>query len=142
MTQHPGALLSCQSIAGAAGVAYTLGASDVGHTIRVHEEASNSWGLGAIDSAPTAIVRAKPNPGTVAGSVRNAKTGAGITNAAVDCGSGYSTTTASGGKYSIPNVPAGDHTCTASATGYQSKTQIVRVYAGQTTTATFSLARQ
>jgi len=37
----------CSPIAGASGPAYTLGAGDVGHTIRVTEAASNDGGVGA-----------------------------------------------------------------------------------------------
>ena len=120
-------------------------ASDVGHTIRVRETATatNPYGQGAIDSTPTAVVTAKPKPGTITGTVSNAKTGAGIVNASVNCGSGYSTKTASKGAYSIPNVAPATYSCTAGASGYNpSKPKDVTVSDGQRATADFSLARQ
>ncbi len=122
---------------------YTLVAADVGHTIRVRETATNAYGQTAITSAATAVVTAKPKPtpGTITGTVRNAKTGTVIAKAGVSCGSGYSAKTTSGGNYSIANVPPGGYACTASASGYRSSTQTVTVSAGQTATANFSLAR-
>ncbi len=63
----------------------------------------------------------------------------GIGDATVDCASGGSATTASDGLYSITNVPAATYACTASATGYRSKSQTVTVTSGQTTTANFAL---
>ena len=110
----------------AIGATYTLTASDVGHTIRVRETATatNPYGQGAVDSTPTAVVTAKPKPGTITGTVSNAKTRAGIANASVNCGSGYSTKTASKGAYSIPNVTPGSYNCTASANGYRASTQM------------------
>ncbi len=49
---------SCSRIPGATGRRYTLGASDVGHTIRVQEAASNAAGSGApATSAATAPVQ-------------------------------------------------------------------------------------
>jgi uncharacterized delta-60 repeat protein len=133
---------NCLDIAAAAATTYTLVAADVGQTIRVRETATNAYGQTSVASAATAVVTATPTPGGIVGTVRNTKTGAVITNAAVDCGSGYSTTTAGGGKYSIPKVPSGGYACTASASGYRSSTQSVTVSASQTTTANFSLARQ
>jgi uncharacterized delta-60 repeat protein len=131
---------SCVYIA--TGSTYTLTGSDVGHTIRVRETATNYWGHDAVDTSATAVVTAKPQPGKIAGTVRNVRNGARIAKASVNCGSGYSAKTTSSGDYSIVNVAPGTYTCTASASGYQASTMNpVVVSAGQTTTANFSLAR-
>ncbi len=53
---------SCSEIAGATGPAYTLSASDLGHTIRVQVTASNEAGSSAAVSAATASVEAPPPP--------------------------------------------------------------------------------
>lgn len=48
---------NCAAIPGATGQSYTLAATDVGHTVRVQETASNSAGPGSpASSAPTAVV--------------------------------------------------------------------------------------
>src|SRR5262249_13953987 len=53
---------SCTAIAGATGPSYTLAPSDVGHTIRLVETASNAAGAGQpASSAPTAVVVAGPS---------------------------------------------------------------------------------
>ena len=73
---------NCSAISGAAQSTYTLGAGNVGHTIRVQEAASNPAGTGAtVVSAPTAVV----SPA----SILSAST------AAVSLGSILSTSTAS-----------------------------------------------
>jgi len=52
---------SCSAIQGATGQSYVLGASDVAHTIRVQEIASNAAGSGApVTSAPTTLVGPAP----------------------------------------------------------------------------------
>jgi PKD domain-containing protein len=54
---------SCAPIGGATAQTYTLGAGDVGHTIRVTETASNSAGTGGpVQSLPTAAITALPPP--------------------------------------------------------------------------------
>jgi hypothetical protein len=56
-----GAGNNCQAIAGATAQTYTLASTDVGHTIRVQETASNAEGTGTpAVSAPTAVVQAAP----------------------------------------------------------------------------------
>ncbi|MDQ3646333.1 MAG: S8 family serine peptidase [Actinomycetota bacterium] len=79
------------------------------------------------------------DPGSIAGKVFNTKTKAGISGASVNCGTGGSTTTTSTGSYSLPSVPPGSYTCTASATGYKPKSLTVTVSSGATTTADFAL---
>jgi hypothetical protein len=54
---------SCQAISGATGQSYTLASSDVGHTIRVIETASNAGGVSApASSAASGVVLAPPAP--------------------------------------------------------------------------------
>jgi hypothetical protein len=53
-----------------------LAAADVGRTIRVRETATNPYGQNSVASAPSAVVTAKPKPGAIVGTVRNAKNGA------------------------------------------------------------------
>jgi hypothetical protein len=56
---------ACAAIAGATGQTYTLGATDVGSTIRVFEEAVNTGGNSAPrSSAATGVVQALPPPST------------------------------------------------------------------------------
>ncbi len=82
-------------------------------------------------------------PGTIAGTVTDAKTKAGIGRANVDCGAGGKAHTATDGPYRISNVLVGTYTCTASATGYLAKSQKnVIVNSNQTTTANFTLHKQ
>jgi len=131
---------NCLDIPGASAATYVAVASDVGHTMRVRVTATNAYGRSSIESGATTATKAKP--GTIAGAVRNQKTGAAIAGASVTCTSGYSSKTGSTGSYSIPNVPPGSYTCTAAATGYRPTPRTVAVSAGQTATANFSLARQ
>jgi hypothetical protein len=61
--------LSCSAIAGATGSSYALVASDVGHTIRVEETASNAVGDGKpATSASTAVVSGLSPPPAAVGS--------------------------------------------------------------------------
>jgi alpha-tubulin suppressor-like RCC1 family protein len=53
---------NCGAITGAAAQAYTLGANDIGSTIRVQETASDAGGSASAASAPTAIIQAAPGP--------------------------------------------------------------------------------
>ena len=50
-----------------------------------------------------------------------------------------SATTGSDGRYTIASVPVGSYSCTASASGYSSKTSSATVSDGQTTTLSFAL---
>ena len=80
------------------------------------------------------------SPGTIAGSVTGSgKSKNGISGASVNCGSGGSGTTGSDGRYTISNVTPGTYTCTASATGYQSKSGNTTVNSGQTSALSFAL---
>lgn len=79
------------------------------------------------------------DPGTISGTVTNQQGGAAISGATVSCGSAGTATTASNGTYSLTGVPAGGYSCTASASGFGSKSQQVSVVSGTTTTANFGL---
>lgn len=79
------------------------------------------------------------DPGSIAGTVTNQKTKAAISGATVDCGAAGTATTSSNGSYSLTGVPAGGYSCTASASGYKSKSASVTVSSGVTTTANFAL---
>lgn len=82
------------------------------------------------------------DPGAIAGKVTDGRSKAAISGATVDCGTAGSATTDSTGNYSITNVTPSTYTCTASASGYRSKSQNVTVNSGQTTTANFALRPQ
>ncbi|MBW3657130.1 MAG: S8 family serine peptidase [Actinobacteria bacterium] len=79
------------------------------------------------------------DPGAITGTVTVHRSGAAIPGATVDCGSAGSATTAGDGGYTISDVTAGSYSCTASATGYRSRSSSVTVSSGQTTTANFVL---
>lgn len=93
--------------------------------------------LGAAAAPPPAA-----EPGAIAGTVTDAQSKGGIGSAKVDCVSAGTATTGPSGGYAIATVPAGTHGCTASASGYKSKTSQVTVNSSQTTTADFALQRQ
>jgi hypothetical protein len=78
--------------------------------------------------------------GTVTGTVVDATTAAAIQGAVVSVVGGGSGTTDASGMYSIPDVPAGDVTLNASATGYASATLVVTVPDGGSATANFALS--
>ena len=78
-------------------------------------------------------------PGTIAGTVTDARTKSGITGASVVCGPAGSATTGTGGSYTIGNVAASTYECTASASGYRSKTSTVTVSPATTSTLDFAL---
>ncbi|HVL89090.1 MAG TPA: S8 family serine peptidase [Actinomycetota bacterium] len=88
--------------------------------------------LGSGDTTP-------PAPGGIAGTVTDQQAKTPLGGATVDCGTGGTATTASNGTYSLSNVPAGSYSCTASKSGYRSKTQSVGVSSGQTAVADFAL---
>ncbi|MFP5218498.1 MAG: S8 family serine peptidase [Actinomycetes bacterium] len=77
--------------------------------------------------------------GSIAGAVTEQRTKKAIAGATVDCGVGGTGTTGSDGRYTITDVAVGSYSCTASASGYRSKTANVSVSDGVTTTASFAL---
>jgi len=96
-------------------------------------------------STPTATATQVILAGNIAGRVTDAVTGNGINGAEISTGAGgqiaATTATLNGitGAYVIQDIPIGEYTLTASATGYQSSSQDVKVASGETTTANFAL---
>jgi len=93
-------------------------------------------------SATTAVANFSLNqiivPGSITGSVTDAKDGSPIVGAAVSDGTRTTTTDATG-KYTIASVPAGSYEVTASKEGYQNLTSSVIVLSGATSVLNFSL---
>lgn len=107
------------------------------------EDSAGCGSVGVVNLA-AALGAAAPepapsDPGAITGTVSEQRTKKPIANASVDCGAAGGATTASDGSYSITDVAAGSYTCTASATGYHSKSQSVSVSSGETTVADFVL---
>lgn len=73
--------------------------------------------------------------------VQSGKTKAPIALATVNCGTAGSASTAADGTYTISNVTPATYSCTASKSGYVSKTSNVIVSSGATTTADFALRK-
>jgi hypothetical protein len=59
----------CQAISGASGTAYTLTSTDLGHTVRYADVASDASGSVTVQSAATAVVANPPADGTAQGSI-------------------------------------------------------------------------
>ena len=89
---------NCAEIPGATGQSYTLAATDVGHTVRAQETASNSAGPGSPEpSAPTAVV-APSATGTGGGTGSGASgggTGSGPSGNGPGADAGHATAVAS-----------------------------------------------
>jgi subtilisin family serine protease len=79
-------------------------------------------------------------PGSITGSVTDAKDGAAISGAQVSAGTRTATTDASG-KYTVANVPPGTYVAVASKEGSQNSSLTVNVFSGGTTIANFSLSQ-
>jgi subtilisin family serine protease len=79
------------------------------------------------------------SPGAIAGYVSDARAKTALASATVDCGTAGVATTGSDGRYSLTNVAPAAYTCTASKTGYASKSASVSVASGATSTADFAL---
>jgi thermitase len=77
-------------------------------------------------------------PGSITGSVTDAKDGSPMVGATVSDGARTALTDA-GGQYIIGGVPEGSYTVTASAAGYPASSQAVSVVAAQTATVNFAL---
>jgi thermitase len=77
-------------------------------------------------------------PGSIAGSVTDAKDGSPVVGATVSDGA-RTAVTDTGGQYIIGGVPEGSYTVTASAASYSASSQAVSVVAAQTTTVNFAL---
>ena len=81
------------------------------------------------------------SPGVITGTITDASSRAGVSGATVDCGTAGRTTTASNGSYTLSNVAPSTYTCTASASGYRSKSGNVTVSSGTTSTLNLALRR-
>jgi len=81
------------------------------------------------------------SPGAIAGTITDATSKSGISGATVSCGTAGTTTTASNGSYTLGNVAPSTYTCTASASGYRSKSGNVTVASGATSTLNLALRR-
>jgi hypothetical protein len=79
-------------------------------------------------------------PGSVAGTVTDAATGARIQGASVSTSS-RSTTTNAAGQYALTDLPAGEAQVTVQAAGYATEIRQVAVTGGSTTTLDVALAR-
>ncbi|HVF04395.1 MAG TPA: S8 family serine peptidase [Frankiaceae bacterium] len=80
-------------------------------------------------------------PGAITGTVTDARSKAGISAATVSCGTAGTTTTGSAGTYTLSNVTPGTYTCTATASGYRSKSGSTGVPSGGTATLDFALRK-
>lgn len=91
-------------------------------------------------SVPTPVSAQVTGPtGTLSGQVVNAQTAAPIPGATVSVSGGPSATTDNSGNYTISNAPAGSRTITTSASGFSTRTDMVNIVAGSTTTFNTSL---
>jgi len=93
---------------------------------------------GNTTTANFTLATSSGSPGTVTGQVTNISTGGAIAGATVKWNS-TSTTSNSGGTYTLNNVAGGTQTITASATGYLLLSSTVNV-SGGTSTLNFQLA--
>jgi Carboxypeptidase regulatory-like domain len=93
---------NCSAIVGATSQTYTLSASDVGHTIRVQESATNAGGTGGpVASVPATVVTAPVTGGGSTGTGGGGSTGTGgSTGAAGLTGGGSTLGTGAGGMLS------------------------------------------
>ena len=82
------------------------------------------------------------SPGAIAGYVSDARAKTALASATVSCGAAGTATTASDGRYLLSDVPPAAYTCTASKTGYASKSASVSVASGATSTADFALRKR
>lgn len=98
---------------------------------------------GETSTANFALQPIKPDTGHITGRVTNAVDGTGINGAEISSGETVLTTTTTvnsvTGVYALPDLSVGDYTLTASATGFESLSQIVTVIENETTIANFRL---
>ena len=104
-------------------------ANDIGNVL-------TKFGVTIDGSAPGPVAT-----GSIAGTVTNFADGTAMGGATVSTDTGQSAVTGADGAYTITDVPTGDRTVTASASGYDSASQVVTVTDGGTATAVdFALA--
>ena len=105
--------------------------------------------LSALDvSLPGAAPPPPPPPpepnavGAVGGTVSDSRSGNAVAGATVSVDTGESAATDANGAYAIQDVPVGDRSVRASASGYRSKTVAATVAEGQQTTVNIALAKK
>lgn len=98
---------------------------------------------GETSTANFALQPIKPDTGHITGRVTNAVDGTGINGTEISSGETVLTTTTTvnsvTGVYALPDLSVGDYTLTASATGFESLSQIVTVIENETTISNFRL---
>jgi len=123
------------SIANVSAGTYTVTATASGYN-----SASQSVQVTAGQTSTASFVLSPPPPpGAVAGTVRDAFTGATIAGATVKVGVASTTTDASG-QYILSGLTEGSYTETVSASGYADVSQSVSVVTGQTTVVNVNLS--
>ena len=91
-------------------------------------------------AGPGAVTAQTPT-GAIEGTVTDATSGQPLNDASVTLvGTNFSTLTNTAGRYSVANVPAGEHTVKVVIIGYAPQERQVTVTAGQKTVADFALA--
>lgn len=116
---------------------YTVNVSLAGYS-------SNSGAATVASSLTTTTnVALTPLPGSITGLITDASTGQPIAGASVSTAPATSTvTTNAQGQYTIPNVPAGNYTVTATRTGYSPASGPVTVPPGQAATRNLAMSTQ
>ena len=104
------------------GTTYDVTASAVGFDSKTQSGISVTAG----DTTTVDFALAASPTGTVAGIVTNSADGTAISGATVSVDTGQSAQTVSDGSYAITDVPTGDRSITASATGFESNTKADR----------------
>ena len=90
-------------------------------------------------AGPGAVTAQTPT-GAIEGTVTDATSGQPLNDASVTLlGTNFSTLTNTAGRYSVANVPAGEHTVKVVIIGYATQERQVTVTAGQKTVADFAL---
>ena len=110
----------------AAGASYTVTASASGFNTQANPGVAVGY---ASTNTQNFALTPTAGAGTISGTVTNASAGAPIANATVTDSGGASTTTNASGIYTLAGLAAGNHTVTATASGYggQAQTGLGRV---------------
>ena len=146
-TTNSGTSMASPHVAGAAALVWASYPSWTNQQVRdrLQDTAEDiglppAWmGHGLVDAQDAAAASAPAATGSVAGTVINAATGAGISGATVTANSGQSAMTDSNGDYAISGIPAGSREITASASGFAPISATVNVNDAQTMVVDFSL---
>ncbi len=146
-TTNSGTSMASPHVAGAAALVWASYPSWTNQQVRdrLQDTAEDiglppAWmGHGLVDAQDAAAASAPAATGSVAGTVINAATGAGISGATVTANSGQSAMTDSNGDYAISGIPAGSREITASASGFAPISATVNVNDAQTMLVDFSL---